>query len=132
MLDITEPPDGINCGLISELGRPCSLSAHEDALRVSTETLAKNSSSNHTSVDRGHRSHNNNNNNKVSARATDEIMFLSLLAKRCNCIASSDIVIRCRLSVCRLSETRVYCDKTAEDRNMQFLLKWTLKCSPVP
>jgi len=33
---------------------------------------------------------------------------------------SSAIVIRCRLFVFRLSVTRVYCDKTAEVRIMQF------------
>jgi len=47
----------------------------------------------------------------------------TFLVERCNCIASSAIAIRCRLSV-----TRVYCDKTAEARIMQF----SLKCSPVP
>jgi len=57
---------------------------------------------------------------------------ISFLAKRCNCIASSPIYIKCCLSsVClssvfRLSVTRVYCDKTTEVRIMQF----SLKCSP--
>jgi len=39
----------------------------------------------------------------------------NVLAQRCNCIASSAIAIKCRLSA-----TRVYCDKTAEARIMQF------------
>jgi len=51
-------------------------------------------------------------------------------AERCNCIASSAIAIRCRLSVviCLSSVTRMYCDNTAEDRIIQF----SLKCSPMP
>jgi len=49
--------------------------------------------------------------------------FLScFIAERCNRIASSAIPIRC------LSMTRVYCDKTAEARIMQF----SLKCIPMP
>ena len=35
------------------------------------------------------------------------------LGERCNCIASSAIVIRCRLSIIM---TRVYCDKTTANR----------------
>ena len=47
-----------------------------------------------------------------------------ILAEHCNCIASSAIPIRCRLSVV----TRVYCDKMAEVKTMQS----SVKCSTVP
>jgi len=63
---------------------------------------------------------------KVSTFAVITVVFL---AERCNCIASSAISIIYGLSssVICLSVTRVYCDKMAEDRIMQF----SLKCSPM-
>jgi len=51
-----------------------------------------------------------------------DLTAIRSLVERCNCITSSAIVIICHLSV-----TRVYCDKMAEVRIMQF----SLKCSPV-
>ena len=50
---------------------------------------------------------------------------ISSLAKWCNSIAMSSVIC---LSLICLSVTRVYRDKTAEGRIMQF----SLKCSPVP
>ena len=51
----------------------------------------------------------------------------SILAESCNYIASSASVIRCS---CRLSssETRVFCDKTAEVMIMQFSTKCIPRC----
>jgi len=56
--------------------------------------------------------------------------YATFLAERCNCIASSAIPIRCFVclsSVYLSSVTRVYCEKMAEARIMQF----SLKCSPM-
>jgi len=49
--------------------------------------------------------------------------YFLFLSERCNCIASSAIRVRCCLSSSSSSVTRVYCNKMAEARIMQFSLK---------
>ena len=52
---------------------------------------------------------------RITVDLTDQVWKLAFLVERCICSQSSPVVMYTS-SVCRLSVTRVYCEKTTEDR----------------